>query len=86
VLGLRPIGLPLFRAADAVEADTFSMVVVEDFDGVAASRIEMSVPETSAALIAERANNCNANGMRLHAWRKGRFLAYRPINGLRLGQ
>src|SRR6476646_11713776 len=36
---------------------------------VSPSRIEMTVPEKSAALIAETANNCNANGMRLHAWR-----------------
>ena len=53
---------------------------------VSPSRREMTVPEKSAALIAETANNCNANGMRLHAWRSGRFLTYRPINGLRLAQ
>jgi hypothetical protein len=35
LLGLLAIGLALLRAVDAVEADTFSTVIVQDFDGVA---------------------------------------------------
>ena len=35
LLSLRAVGLALFRAVDAVEADTFSAVGVQDFDGVA---------------------------------------------------
>ena len=35
VLGLLAVGLALFWTVDAAEPDTFSALVVEDFDGVA---------------------------------------------------
>ena len=35
VLGVPPLSLALLRAVDAAEADTFSMVAVQHFDGVA---------------------------------------------------
>lgn len=35
VLGSRAVSLAFLRAVDAAEADAFSMVTVQDFDGVA---------------------------------------------------
>jgi hypothetical protein len=35
LLGAFAVGLTFFRAVDAVEPDTFSAGVVQDFDGVA---------------------------------------------------
>lgn len=35
MLGFLPVGLALLRAVDAAQADTFRVLVVEDFDGVA---------------------------------------------------
>jgi hypothetical protein len=35
LLGFLTVGLTFLRAVDAVEADTFGAVVVQDFDGVA---------------------------------------------------
>ena len=34
-LGSRAVGLAFLRAVDAAEADTFSMMAVQDFEGVA---------------------------------------------------
>ena len=34
MLRFLPVGLSLLRAVDAAEADAFSVVVVQDFDGV----------------------------------------------------
>jgi len=35
VLGLLPVGLAFLRAVDPAEADTFRVLVVQDFEGVA---------------------------------------------------
>jgi hypothetical protein len=35
LLGLDAVGLALFRAVNAVEADAFTMIVVQDLDRIA---------------------------------------------------
>ena len=39
MLGIVTVGLALLRAVDSVEADTFSVIVMQDFDGVAVENV-----------------------------------------------
>jgi hypothetical protein len=42
-----PVGLALLQTIDLAEADTFSVVVVQDFDGVAVEDRDDGAGETS---------------------------------------
>jgi hypothetical protein len=73
VLGLLAIGLAFLWTVDAAEPDTFSALVVEDFDGVAVD-YPTTFPLKSAACAMESQLRNNARAMRLARSNKMPFL------------
>ena len=51
---LLAVGLALLRAVDAVKADTFSLLVVQDFEGVAIEGRKDGASEVSERGIGEK--------------------------------